>query len=56
MEWVEHNVTKKLINIASTVKPTTHESMHNNVVQDHLKYYVEMHVQFLQSLTLNLSF
>jgi hypothetical protein len=42
MEWAEHNVIEELINIASIIKPTTHESMFNNVVQNQLGYYVDM--------------
>jgi hypothetical protein len=42
MEWVEQNAIKKFINITSIVEPTTHESMHNSVVQNQTKYYVGM--------------
>jgi hypothetical protein len=44
MEWAKYNVAKKLImiNIASTIGPTTHESMLNNVAQDQPRYYVNM--------------
>ncbi len=42
MEWAKQNVTKELINITSTTKPTTHESMPNTVVQNQPKYYVDM--------------
>jgi len=40
----KQNVAKKLImiNIVSTIKPTTHESIPNNVVQDQPRYYVDM--------------
>jgi len=31
-----------LINIISTAKPTSHESMPNNMAQDYPKYYVDM--------------
>ncbi len=31
-----------MINITSTIEPTTHKSMLNNVVQDLLRYYVDM--------------
>jgi hypothetical protein len=36
MEWAKQNATKNLIviNIASTLEPTTHEYMLNNVAQD----------------------
>jgi hypothetical protein len=46
MEWVYHNVAEELINITSTREPTTHESMFNNVVQDLLRYYVDMPIIF----------
>jgi hypothetical protein len=55
MECVEQNGIGKLINIASIVEPTTHEYMLDSVAQNHPMYYVDIHVQFLQSLTLNLS-
>ncbi len=42
MEWAKQNVTKELINITSTTKPTTRESMPNNVVQNQPRYYVDM--------------
>jgi hypothetical protein len=42
MEWVEHNVVEELINITSTMEPTTHESMPNSVAQDQPRYYVDM--------------
>jgi hypothetical protein len=42
MEWVEHNVVDELVNIASIIKPTIHESMPNSVVQDQPRYYVDM--------------
>jgi hypothetical protein len=54
MEWVKQNATEEPINVTSTAKPTIHESMFNSVVQDHPRYYVDMPIKFLQSLTLNL--
>ncbi len=44
MEWAKQNATKNLIviNIASTLEPTTHEYMLNNVAQDQPRYCVDM--------------
>ncbi len=56
MEWVKQNAIKELINITSTVEPTTHESMRNSVVQNQTKYYVNMPIVFtiinLESISL----
>jgi hypothetical protein len=51
MEWAEQNSVEELINITSIVKPTTHESILNNVVQDQPKYYVDMPIK---SIIINL--
>jgi hypothetical protein len=51
MEWVEQNVVEELINITSIVKPTTHESMLSNVVQDQPRFYVDM---LTKSIIINL--
>ncbi len=42
MYWIEHVITKKLINIGSTTIITTHDSTINGLSQDQTKCYVNM--------------